>query len=118
VCKARGLEESLVKPAQRFGQQTLELLHTFMQAVYDAREGPGEDLKTKYQQQLGAFRVCCERYQNAEHEKTRQLAREFLNDWDEIFAFLSHPQLPLTNNQAKGVLASRHTTGRWADSAS
>ncbi|MFZ0254299.1 MAG: transposase, partial [Gammaproteobacteria bacterium] len=48
-----------------------------------------------------AFRACCERYQDAEHEKTRQLAREFLNDWEAIFAVLSHPQLPLTNNQAE-----------------
>ena len=75
-----------------------------MQAVYAAREGPGEDLKAKYQKQLDAFRVGCERYQDAEHEKTRQLARELLNDWEALFAVLSHPQLPLTNNQAEGVL--------------
>ena len=102
--KARGLEESLVKSSQRFGKQTLEVLHTFLQAVYEARESPGEDLKAKYQHPLDAFRVCCERYQDAEHEKTRQLAREFLNDWDAIFAVLSYPQRPLTNNPAEGAL--------------
>jgi hypothetical protein len=104
VRKARGLEESLVQSSQRFGKQTLELLHLLMKAVYEAREGPDEDLKAKHQRQLDAFRACCERYQDAEHEKTRQLAREFLNDWEAIFAVLSHPQLPLTNNPAEGAL--------------
>jgi AcrR family transcriptional regulator len=104
VRKARGLEESLVKSSQHFGKQTLDVLHTFMQAVYEAREGPGADLKAKHQRQLDAFRACCERYQDAEHEKTRQLAREFLNDWEAIFAVLSHPQLPLTNNEAESAL--------------
>lgn len=47
--------------------------------------------------------MCCERDQAAQHEKTRQLARAFLNDWEAIFAVLSHPQLPLTNNQAEGA---------------
>ncbi|MGC1953465.1 MAG: IS66 family transposase [Gammaproteobacteria bacterium] len=104
VRKARGLEESLVASSQHFGKQSLDLLHALMESVYEAREGPGEDLRAKHQRQLDAFRVCCERYQDAEHEKTRQLAREFLNDWEAIFAVLSHPQLPLTNNQAEGAL--------------
>jgi hypothetical protein len=65
-----------------------------MQAVYEAREGQGEDLKAKHQQQLDAFRLCFERYQDAEHEKTRKLAREFPNEWDAMFAVLSYFQLP------------------------
>jgi transposase len=93
-----------VKSSQRFGKQALDVLQTLMQAVYEAREGPGEDLNAKHQRQLNAFRVCCERYQDAEHEKTRQLAREFLNDWEAIFAVFSHPQLPLTNNEAESAL--------------
>ncbi len=102
--KARGLEESLVKSSQHFGKQTLDVLHTFMQAVYEAREGPSKDLNAKHQERLEQFRACCERYQDAEHEKTRQLAREFLNDWEAIFAVLSHPQLPLTNNEVESAL--------------
>jgi hypothetical protein len=94
VRKARGLEESLVKSSQRFGKQTVDLQHALMQAVYEAREGPSEDLKAKRQRQLDAFRLCCKRCQDAEHDEARQLTREFLNDWDAIFAALSHPQLP------------------------
>jgi transposase len=104
VRKARGLEESLVTSSQRFGQQALDLLHALMQAVYEAREARSEDLKAKHQRQLDTFRVCCERYEDAGHEKTRQFARELLNDWEAIFAVLYHPQLPLTNNRAEGAL--------------
>jgi hypothetical protein len=104
VRKARGLAESLVPSSQRFGQHALDVLQTLMQAVYEARESPGGDLKAKYQHQLDTFRACCERYQDADHEKTRELAREFLNDWEAIFAVLSHPQRPLTNNQAERAL--------------
>jgi transposase len=109
ACKSRTYNElsnsgGLITSSQRFGRQPLDLLHALMQAVYEAREGPGEDLKAKHQRELDAFRACCERYEDAEHKKTRQLAREFLNDWEAIFAVLSHPQLPLTNNQAEGAL--------------
>jgi hypothetical protein len=63
VRKARGLDESLVQSSQHFGRQTLDVLHELMQAVYAAREGPGEDLKASYPKQLDVFRVGCERYQ-------------------------------------------------------
>ena len=72
--------------------------------MYEAREGPGENLKAKHQRELDAFRMCCERDQEAEHEKTPPLARACLNDWEAIFAVLSHPPLPLTNHQAEGRL--------------
>ncbi len=41
---------------------------------------------------------------DAEHEKTRALAREFLNDWDTFWVVLDYPWLPLTNNEAERAL--------------
>ena len=38
------------------------------------------------------------------HEKTHALAVEFLNDWEAIFRVLTHPHLPLTNNEAERAL--------------
>lgn len=38
------------------------------------------------------------------HEKTRELAREMLNDWEAIFQILTYPHLPLTNNEAERAL--------------
>ena len=41
---------------------------------------------------------------DAAHEKTRQLAREMLNDWEAIFHVLAQPEWPLTNNEAERML--------------
>ena len=38
------------------------------------------------------------------HTKARALAREMLNDWEAIFQVVSHPHLPLTNNEAERAL--------------
>ena len=46
----------------------------------------------------------CEKHRDSEHEKTRQLARELLNDWDTIWTVLAHPELPITNNIAERAL--------------
>jgi transposase len=84
------------------------LLKVLREAVYRAREGPGEDLTPRYQKELEEFRALCERRQEATHEKARALAVEFLNDWAAIFRGLAHSPLPLTNNEAEQAL--RH----WA----
>jgi len=50
---------------------------------------------------LDAFRRFCEQHRNSPHEKTRALAREFLNDWEAVWIVVAHPYLPLTNNEAE-----------------
>lgn len=105
VRKARGLAESLNQTeAQPFGQQTLALLEELMQAVYTARQGLLEDLPVLFAERLAEFRLLCQQYRDAEHEKTRALARELLNDWDTIWIVLKYPWLPLTNNEAERAL--------------
>jgi hypothetical protein len=37
-------------------------------------------------------------------EKVRALAREILNDWAAITAFVTNPDLPATNNEAERAL--------------
>jgi transposase len=102
--KAKGLEQSLDRAGRRFGADTTALLKTLMQAVYRAREGPGADLSSTYQEALDTFRAACEQAKASRHEKTRALAVEFLNDWEAIFRVLAHPHLPLTNNEAERAL--------------
>jgi len=104
IRKAQGISESLDKEAQFFGEKVLNVLETLTDAVYQARDGTMKDLVKKYQNFLDEFKELCEKYKDAEHEKTRALAREFLNDWDAIFFVLSHPELPLTNNAAEQAL--------------
>jgi hypothetical protein len=62
------------------------------------------NLKPQFQQRLEAFQTLCEEHRDCAHEKTRALAREFLNDWQAIWIVLEHPYLPITNNEAERAL--------------
>jgi hypothetical protein len=104
IRKARGLSESLNQEAQLFGEKTLEYLVDFIEGVYRARAGPGKSLQEEFAEQLAELKAWCEQHRDSEHEKTRQLAREFLNDWGAIWAVLEHPDLPITNNIAERAL--------------
>jgi hypothetical protein len=102
--KARGLAESVTGEAQEFGTQALECLSRVVEAVYRARAGPPGDLRADLAPDLAALRAACEAHRESTHPKTRQLAREFLNDWDAIWTVVDHPELPLTNNAAERAL--------------
>jgi transposase len=104
IRKAQGLKESVDQEAFTFGTKAVKVLTTLMEAIYQAREGSGIDLVEKYDKLLKDFGFLCEQYQDAVHEKTRALAREFLNDWEAIFRVLKYPYLPLTNNEAERAL--------------
>jgi hypothetical protein len=104
IRKARGLSESLDQEAQLFGEKTLEYMADFIEGIYRAREGPGTNPKEEFAEQLAELKAWCEKHRDSEHEKTRQLARELLNDWEAIWAVLEHPHLPITNNIAERAL--------------
>jgi len=104
IRKARGLSESCHPQAAAFGQKVLEYLSLFMAGVYEARGDPSLDLQEKFSQELVQLKRLCEQHQGDDHEKTRKLARELLNDWDAIWNVLAHPQLPMTNNVAERCL--------------
>jgi transposase len=102
--KAEGLKQSLNAEARAFGQATHDLLSDLMAAIYRAREGPPVDLTPRFRDRLDAFRRLCEQHRDSAHEKTRALAREFLNDWEAVWIVVAHPYLPLTNNEAERAL--------------
>jgi len=104
VRKARGLSESLTPEAQEFGEKTLAYMADFIKGIYRARAGPGANLKEEFAEQLAELKTWCEKYRDSKHEKTRQLARELLNDWEAIWTVLEHPELPITNNIAERAL--------------
>ena len=104
IRKARGLAESMNPKAREFGEKTLDYMANFIKGIYRAREGPGVDLKEEFATQLAELKAWCEKHRDSEHEKTRQLARELLNDWDAIWTVLAHPELPITNNIAERAL--------------
>jgi len=102
--KARGLSESLNSEAQAFGEKTLEYMAEFIKGIYRAREEPRILPKEEFAAQLTELKEWCKKHRDSTHEKTRQLARELLNDWDVIWTVLEHPELPITNNIAESAL--------------
>ena len=106
IRKAHGLDQSLDPLARAFGAATLALFEDLLQQVYQAREGPQPpaDLYQKNCGKLDAFSNLCVDHWDCAHEKTRQLAREFIHDWEAIWAVLEFPLLPITNNEAEQAL--------------
>lgn len=102
--KARGLSESLNPEAHAFGEKTRAYMAEFIKGIYRAREGPGILPKEEFAEQLMELKGWCEKHRDSTHEKTRQLARELLNDWEAIWTVLEHPELPITNNIAECAL--------------
>ena len=104
IRKARGLSESCHPEAAAFGQKVLESLSLFIQGIYAARGDPAMDLVEKFALALAQLKALCEQHRDHEHDKTKKLAREFLNDWDAIWTVLTYPALPITNNVAEQAL--------------
>ena len=108
IRKARGLAQSLDKEAQSFGENVLVALYLLMRNIYKLRDGPpdneGEAICRHSLILCEMLRQLCELHQEHEHEATRSLAREFLNDWEAIVRVVGEPDLPLTNNEAERAL--------------
>lgn len=104
--KAVGVRDSHEPQVRSFGFAVVTHLENMMAAIFAAREGPPRvvSLAEQFTLELAQFRQLCECHQNVGHPKARALAREFLNDWDAIFAILSDPSRPLTNNLAERIL--------------
>jgi hypothetical protein len=104
IRKAKGLSESYTASVSKDGQQMLTLIEQLMKAIYQAREGTDEgrqSIKPQHKETLEKIRLLCTAMSDAPHKKTRELGREFLNDWDAIFRVLEYPVWPLTNNTAE-----------------
>ncbi len=104
IRKARGLAESCHLEAAEFGEKVLEYLSLFIKGIYKARGDPTLDLVEKFSEELAQLMELCEQHRDHKHDKTRKLAREFLNDWDAIWNVLAYPQMPITNNIAEQSL--------------
>jgi len=104
--KAVGVRDSHDLQMRSFGLAVITHMENMMDAIFAAREGPPLEtpLNEQFAHELAEFRQLCESYRDSGHIKARALAREFLNDWDAIFAILSDPSRPLTNNLAERML--------------
>lgn len=102
--KAVGLVDSFQPEAQAFGQAILDLWAALWEEIHAARERPPQSLRADWEDRLQTFRTRCEAMRDCPHPKARELAGEFLHDWDAIFKALDDPRWPLTNNEAERAL--------------
>lgn len=104
IRKARGLAESCHPEAAEFGQKVLENLSVFIKGIYEARGDPTINLPERFSQELAQLKELSQQHRDHDHDKTKKLARELLNDWDAIWKVLAYPELPITNNIAERSL--------------
>jgi len=104
IRKARGIAESCHPEAAEFGKKVLESLRRFIEGIYEARGDPTLNLMTKFAAELAQLQQLCHGHRDHPHGKTRELARELLNDWTAIWQVLEFPTLPITNNPAEQAL--------------
>jgi IS1 family transposase len=98
IRKAIALTQVVNKEASDLGQWLLEELRELIQTL---SSGDGDNSDDPVPGRL--YRVCL-LGSAAEHPKLKALAQEILRDWDAVVAFVYHPGLPPTNNEAERAL--------------
>jgi transposase len=76
----------------------LEELRALIHAIHSQQQDDPDDpgiIRLQKIAQLGTM---------AAHPKLKALAKEILNDWDAMVAFVTHPELSVTNNLAERAL--------------
>ena len=105
IRKAIALAEGYYCNGSGFGRELLRDLRSLIERV--AAERPDErDAKTEraIKRLIGRIQWNCQCHQHDFEEKVRELAREILNDWEAMIAFVTNPLLPATNNDAERAL--------------
>ena len=100
IRKAIALSGAVDKKAQKMGDWLLRELRGLIKAMAEDGEGG----KRKCSPILARLKRACNLGSEEEHSKLRALAREILNDWDAVVAFVKNPELPPTNNDAERAL--------------
>jgi IS1 family transposase len=84
--------------ASQFGHDLQRDLRRLIQRVADG------DPPASIKRLLGKIKWTCQQNRYEIEDKVRTLAREILNDWDAVIAFVFDPLLPPTNNEAERAL--------------
>ena len=96
------------------------LLREVRGLIHEVAEGTGARIINPM---LARLKRACKLHRDDEAEKVRALAREILNDWTAITAFVTNPDLPATNNEAEralrdAVIARRISNGTRSEEGS
>ncbi len=99
IRKAIALSGAVDQKAQKMGDWLLRELRGLIKATAEGGEGG-----KKCNLILARLKRACKLGSEEEYSKLKALAREILNDWDAVVAFVKNPELPPTNNDAERAL--------------
>ena len=99
IRKAIAITGAINQKAAQIGQWILDDLRELITTIANAGEKASQIRKL-----LARLTRACHLGEKADHAKLQALAKEILNDWEAVVAFVNHPSLPPTNNEAERAL--------------
>lgn len=99
IRKAIAITGAINQKAAQIGQWILDDLRELIATIVQANKNSHLIRKL-----ITRLRRACHLGQKGDHKKLQALAKEILNDWDAVVAFIHHPELPPTNNKAERAL--------------
>ena len=99
IRKAVAITGAINQKAAQIGQWILDDLRELIATIADKSED-----NRLIRKLLRNLRRVCHLGKKVEHSKLQALAKEIFNDWDAVIAFVHHPELPPTNNEAERAL--------------
>lgn len=99
IRKAVAITGAINQKAAQIGQWILDDLRELISTIVHGGENPAQIQKLQ-----ARLRRACHLGKKADHRKLQALAKEIFNDWDAVVAFVHHPELPPTNNEAERAL--------------
>ncbi len=99
IRKAIAITGAINQKAAQIGQWMLDDLRELITTIASASED-----NRLLRKLLAGLRRVCHLGKKADHTKLQALAKEILNDWDAVVAFVKNPELPPTNNEAERAL--------------
>ena len=99
IRKAVAITGAINQKAAQIGQWILDDLRELI-----AKIASGSQNNLTICKILAGLKRVCHLGKKADHQKLQALAKEILNDWDAVVAFVNHPELPPTNNEAERAL--------------
>jgi len=117
IRKAMALAEGYYGPGSAFGRDLVRDLRRLIERVRDG------DNDAAVKRLLARIKWNCQCNEHEIEQKVRALAREILNDWEAVIAFVAEPLLSPTNNDAEralrhAVIARRISFGTRTDEGS
>ena len=100
IRKALAITGAVEQKAATMGQWILTDLKDLISSIAQQQSHPPPIVRGI----LRRLRRACWRGKQSSHQKLRALAKEILNDWDAVVAFVNNPELPPTNNEAERAL--------------